>query len=270
MRISRLTGFAIACFALVLVESDSSAEAGFLKNGVRPGDRKKMHIVRPPSSGVRKRIHRPGERRQAPAAKKRRKQQHAWFWKTYAVALTAAKQTRWDAALQTMTERQAKGKHIVPSARMQSIATTYRDEIRSAARLHKVSELLLMAVIAVESAGKPKAVSPKGARGLMQLIPATASRFGVKDSFDTQQNVNGGAAYLSWLLKEFRGDVLLALAGYNAGEGAVRKHGGVPPYTETRDYVVKVMDAAASGRALCATSPAGPRAACSTVTPGSS
>ena len=266
MRISGLTGLALACFVLILAESDSSSEAGILKNGVRPGDRTKMHIVRPPNSGTRKRIHRPGEQRKAPTSRKRRKQQHAWFWKIHAVGLTSASQSRWDDAVETMTERQAKGQGIVPGSRIETIVTTYNSEIRIAARAHSVSELLLAAVIAVESAGKVKAVSPKGARGLMQLIPATAKRFGVQDSFDTQQNVNGGAAYLSWLLKEFRGDVLLALAGYNAGEGAVRKHGGVPPFTETRDYVVKVMDAVAAGRKLCATQPAGPRASCNTAT----
>ena len=81
----------------------------------------------------------------------------------------------------------------------------------------------------------------------MQLIPATARRFNVKDAYDPSQNIAGGAAYLNWLLKEFNGDVLLALAGYNAGEGAVRKHKGVPPYKETRDYVVKVLDAIVAG-----------------------
>jgi len=269
MRIRSLAKVVSIGIALLLGDFDSFAEAGLLKNGVRPGDRKKMHIVRPPRSGSQKRIHRPGEQRQAPATRKRRKQQHAWFWKTHAVALTAASGKRWGKALETMTTRQSQGKHIVPEARVQNISDTYSAEIRSAARRHNVSELLLTAVIAVESAGKSKAVSPKGARGLMQLIPATAARFGVEDSFDTQQNVNGGAAYLNWLLKEFRGDVLLALAGYNAGEGAVKKHGGVPPFTETRDYVVKVMDAVAVGRGLCRTPPTGPRASC-TVRPGSS
>ena len=151
---------------------------------------------------------------------------------------------------------------MVSAASLRDIATTYSDEIARAARAHNVSEALIAAVISIESRGKQQAVSPKGARGLMQLIPATAKRFGVQDSFDTRQNINGGAAYLDWLLREFRGDTLLALAGYNAGEGAVRKHGGVPPYAETRDYVVKVFDALTAAQALCPEPLTGPRQRC--------
>jgi len=146
--------------------------------------------------------------------------------------------------------------------------TTYGTEIRNAARKHNVSEALLAAVITVESLGKSKAVSHKGAQGLMQLIPATAKRFGVTNAFDPAQNIAGGATYLSWLLNEFRGDALLALAGYNAGEGAVRKNKGVPPYAETRDYVVKVMDAMAALQGICPDSAKSPRTRCSKL-PGS-
>ncbi|MEM6906877.1 MAG: lytic transglycosylase domain-containing protein, partial [Pseudomonadota bacterium] len=96
----------------------------------------------------------------------------------------------------------------------------------------------------------------------MQLIPATAKRFGVTDSFDPAQNIDGGAAYLAWLLKRFGEDPILALAGYNAGEGAVDKYGGVPPFTETRDYVAKVFDAIAAAEALCHIRPEGPRRSC--------
>jgi len=99
---------------------------------------------------------------------------------------------------------------------------------------------LVLAVIAVESAFRTDVVSHKNAMGLMQLIPETAARFGVTDPFDPQQNMRGGMMYLRWLLAYFEGDVTLALAGYNAGEGAVEKYRGVPPYAETQDYVVKV------------------------------
>lgn len=99
---------------------------------------------------------------------------------------------------------------------------------------------LVLAVIAVESGFRTDAVSPKRAMGLMQLIPETAARFGVDDPFDAEQNIRGGIRYLRWLLAYFDGDVRLALAGYNAGEGAVVQHRGVPPYRETQTYVVRV------------------------------
>ena len=100
---------------------------------------------------------------------------------------------------------------------------------------------LVLAVIEAESGFNSKAQSPKNAQGLMQLIPATAERFGVGDVWDPEQNLRGGMAYLQWLLKYFQGDVELALAGYNAGEGAVTRYGGVPPYAETRSYVSRII-----------------------------
>ena len=100
---------------------------------------------------------------------------------------------------------------------------------------------LVKQVVAAESAFDSNARSPKNAQGLMQLIPATAARFGVSNPWDAEQNLRGGMAYLSWLLGHFRGDVRLALAGYNAGEGAVMRHGGLPPYAETRNYVAGII-----------------------------
>lgn len=111
---------------------------------------------------------------------------------------------------------------------------------RRVAAEYDVAPELVLAVIAVESAWQPEAVSHAGAQGLMQLIPETAERFGVRDPFDPEQNVRGGTRYLRWLLSLFRGDVTRALAAYNAGERAVLRHGGVPPYPETQNYVVKV------------------------------
>jgi soluble lytic murein transglycosylase-like protein len=102
-------------------------------------------------------------------------------------------------------------------------------------------EELLHSVIQVESNYNPAAVSPKGARGLMQLMPDTARRFGVPDSFDPVQNIQGGAKYLKYLLTLYGGDYPRALAAYNAGEKAVAKYGGIPPYAETRDYVTRVQ-----------------------------
>jgi len=105
---------------------------------------------------------------------------------------------------------------------------------------------LVLAVIQQESAFKTHARSAKGAQGLMQLMPTTAKRFGVDNITDTQQNLKAGMSYLRWLLKKFDGNVAHALAGYNAGENAVKKYQGIPPYPETRKYVKKIMTLYAS------------------------
>ena len=245
---------------------ESPAEAKFLKNGVRAGDRSGLTILRRPSSGARKRIFAPGERRpgtrRAPRATATRTTAHSWFWKIHSTAASSGDPARFAKVLETMTGRRKAGKGLISVAALERIARDYRTEITRAARAHRVSEALILAVITIESRGSANAVSPKGATGLMQLIPATAKRFGVTDSTDPGQNIDGGAAYLSWLLRTFDGDPLLALAGYNAGEGAVLRHKGVPPYAETRDYVVLVMDALSAARTLCAKAIATPRERC--------
>jgi soluble lytic murein transglycosylase-like protein len=114
---------------------------------------------------------------------------------------------------------------------------------------------LALAVIAVESGGRADAVSHAGAEGLMQLMPAAAERFGVKDRKNARESIQGGVKYLDRLISDFDGDPVMVLAGYNAGENAVRKHGGVPPFAETRDYVPKVLAAFAVARGLCLTPP---------------
>lgn len=119
--------------------------------------------------------------------------------------------------------------------------TPYDTLIESEARVEGVDATLVKSVALVESNFNPRAVSRKGAHGLMQLMPGTARRFGVTDRFDPEQSVRGGVRYLASLLAIFRGDVALALAGYNAGEGAVARHGGVPPYPETQEYVRRVL-----------------------------
>ena len=116
----------------------------------------------------------------------------------------------------------------------------YAAEVRAAAQEFGVDEAVVRAIIHAESAFRPNAVSHAGAQGLMQLIPDTATRFGVADVFDPNQNIRGGVQYLAWLLKRFDNDLTLAAAGYNAGEGAVDRYGGVPPYAETQRYVQRV------------------------------
>ncbi len=132
----------------------------------------------------------------------------------------------------TLGQRGNAGKTAAPAASVDAL-------VRTAARSHDVDPLLVQSVIQAESAFQPLAVSPKGAEGLMQLMPATARRFGVSDIFDPQENIEGGVKYLKYLRDLFQDD-RLAIAAYNAGEGAVAKYKGVPPYRETAAYVDKV------------------------------
>lgn len=121
-----------------------------------------------------------------------------------------------------------------------SYSGEFEHHIEAAAALHQLNPNLVKAVIKAESEFDQWAVSSKGAQGLMQLMPSTARRFGVSDPFDARQNIFAGTQYLRVLIDMFGGDVSLALAGYNAGENAVRRYGGIPPYRETRNYVRKV------------------------------
>jgi soluble lytic murein transglycosylase-like protein len=118
--------------------------------------------------------------------------------------------------------------------------SAYQAEIAAAAREFGVEEAIVRAIIHAESAFNPLALSHAGAQGLMQLMPPTARRFGVADSYDATQNIRGGVQYLAWLMRRYNGDLTLAAAGYNAGEGAVDRYRGVPPYSETQRYVQRV------------------------------
>jgi soluble lytic murein transglycosylase-like protein len=118
--------------------------------------------------------------------------------------------------------------------------SSYRSEIHGAAQFNAVDESLIRAIIHAESAYQPDAQSPRGAQGLMQLMPATQRKLKISDPFDPAANIEGGTRYLADLLLEFNGDISLAAAAYNAGPTAVHKYGGIPPYDETREYVKRV------------------------------
>lgn len=179
----------------------------------------------------------------------------AWFWQAISPALPADPGRFWAAQDLLAAAPETSALSVPRLTTLHRIIETHGADILRASIDTGVSPALVLAVMAVESAGRAEAVSHAGAQGLMQLIPATATRFGVSDPFDARQNIAGGVAYLDWLLDTFGGDPVLALAGYNAGEGAVRQNGGVPPYAETRDYVPKVLAAWMMARSLCRTPP---------------
>ncbi len=182
--------------------------------------------------------------------------QYDWFWSGFAHDISGASLMRLNDAERQLSKAPKKSQNLAPSlATMRKLVANYGTDILLATVGKEISPALVLAVMGVESAGKSDAVSSAGAVGLMQLIPATASRFNVTDSTDPKQNIAGGVAYLEWLFKEFDHDPVLALAGYNAGENAVKKHKGVPPFAETRGYVPKVVAAWKVAKALCITPP---------------
>ena len=179
-----------------------------------------------------------------------------WFWTTVPTALATQGPVRFQLAIQQLNNPPS-GQGVPPPRlqSLQNIATAHGRRILIETVGTSVSPALVLAVISVESAGRTDAVSSAGATGLMQLMPDTATRFGVNDSTDADQNIKGGVAYLAWLLQHFENDPLLALAGYNAGEGNVRRHEGIPPFSETRAYVPKVLAAWQVAKGLCQTPP---------------
>lgn len=180
--------------------------------------------------------------------------QYDWFWAKVSPAMASSGPGRLDVAMSTLAGATAKV-NAPRMQQMQNIATGHGTDILRATVGTQVSPALVLAVIAVESSGRVDAVSGAGAEGLMQLMPDTAARFGVEDSMQPPQNIAGGVKYLNWLMDEFERDPILVLAGYNAGEGSVRKHDGVPPFAETRDYVPKVLAAFQVAKGLCQTPP---------------
>ncbi len=181
--------------------------------------------------------------------------EYDWYWKLVSPAMSD-RIGRFPSALTSLTKGPAGTQVPTPRlAALQEIAQTHGRDILAATIGTEVSPALVLAVISVESAGRPQAVSHAGAVGLMQLIPATAARFNVADSTDPRQNIKGGVAYLDWLMKEFDRDPMMVIAAYNSGENAVKSAGGVPPFAETRGYVPKVLAAWDVARGLCVTRP---------------
>ena len=178
-----------------------------------------------------------------------------WFWNTVPVAIDAA-DGRFALAMATLSSGPGGSYVAAPRLQaMQGMAQSWGLQILTDTVGTSVSPALVLAVMAVESAGNASAASTAGAQGLMQLIPATAQRFGVTDALDPAQNIKGGVAYLDWLMGNFNRDPLMVIAAYNAGEGAVAANSGVPPYAETRDYVPKVLAAWQVAQGLCLSPP---------------
>lgn len=178
---------------------------------------------------------------------------YSWFWEKISPSATASGPGRLAEAMSAID--QGKGLPEPRVAALQSILDEHAASILLATIGTDISPAFALAVISVESAGRSDAVSSAGAQGLMQLMPDTATRFGVEDAFAADQNIKAGVAYLNWLMKEFDNDPVLVLAGYNAGENAVKRYEGVPPYDETRGYVPKVLAAWRVTRGMCQTTP---------------
>lgn len=179
----------------------------------------------------------------------------AAFWAATGTDLAGAGPGRFLDAADFIAGPSANGLPAPSLGALQALTQAHGRTILASTIGTRVSPALVLSVMVTESSGRSAAISPKGAQGLMQLIPATAERFGVTDPFDPAQNIAGGVRYLDWLMDRFQGDAILALAGYNAGENAVKGAGGVPDYAETRAYVPKVLAAWRVARSLCATPP---------------
>lgn len=183
-------------------------------------------------------------------------QVYPWFWNRVSPTLENTGAWRLDPALAALTY--APAGQEVPAPRLQDIQSIVAErgiDLLKSTIGTRVSPALALAVIAVESGGRVDAVSSAGAEGLMQLMPATAARFGVADAAVASDNIKGGVAFLDTLMKKYDGDPVLVLAAYNAGETAIAQNDGVPPYAETRAYVPKVLAAYGVAKGFCKTPP---------------
>jgi hypothetical protein len=220
--------------------------------------------AKPPAPGASRRITvqiapkplTPPPREEAAEAPPAGGARYGWYWEVVSPARQDSAPGRLGPAVAALSNGPGGARvHAPRLGDLQQIAKEFGAEILIATAGTQVSPALVLAVIGVESGGSADAISPKGASGLMQLMPATAARFGIKDPSDPSQNIRAGVAYLDWLMSAFERDPVLVLAAYNAGETAVSDNGGVPDYPETRDYVPKVLSAWTVARGLCATPP---------------
>lgn len=179
-----------------------------------------------------------------------------WFWAAVPPQTETPGPGRLQDALDVI-ETPNGASHLPPPRlqALQDIASTYGRDILLSTVGTEVSPAIALAVIYTESSGNPAALSKAGAMGLMQLMPSTIDRFNVRDASVPAENIKGGVAFLDLLLKKFNGDPILALAGYNAGEGALAEFAGVPPYPETLNYVPGVLSAFTVARGLCTSPP---------------
>lgn len=248
-------------FAQIVLAALMAGTVPAVADGPKPFPEFTFKRVTPPKAGTTRRITVQIEpRAEAPIddpeqtdAPDSPAQVYDWYWAAVSPDLSASGPGRLEQAVLQL----GKGPGV-PAPRLQvlkEIAERHGTQILAATIGTRVSPALVLAVIGIESSGRTDAVSGAGASGLMQLMPDTAKRFGVIDVSDPIQNIKGGVAYLDWLMGEFEADPILVLAGYNAGENAVKKNSGVPPFAETRAYVPKVLSAWTVARGLCMTPP---------------
>jgi len=226
----------------ITVQIDPLEQAAILSRSPKPSEQDKTGEV--------------GDEGAAAAPKPSPGGRYGWFWESISPDLAQTGPGRLRLALDKLGNPPSGESAPNPRlAALGQIAQAQGVAILRATIGTEVSPALALAVIAVESAGRVDAVSGAGAQGLMQLMPDTATRFGVEDALAADQNIKGGVAFLDFLMKKFDGDPILVLAGYNAGENSIGNHGGVPPFAETRDYVPKVLAAFKVARGLCLTPP---------------
>ncbi len=244
-----------AVFCAVCAVGPVSAEGRFPGGGAFKG-------IAPPAPDAKNRIgiqiapDAPTSNAVVPASPQARVTNTAsWFWSEVSPKLSNSSSARLERAVARLS---AAPDGEAPEPRLQDLKTLaerHNTDILLATIGTSVSPALALAIISVESGGQTAVESSAGAVGLMQLMPATAERFGVVDRTNAGQNIDGGVKYLDFLMAEFERDPIFVMAAYNAGEGAVRKYGGVPDYAETRAYVPKVLAAWKVARGLCVTPP---------------